>query len=309
MSNVATSLSAEAAAFLEGFSQVFASIAHLPIPEQRATIKKLFHIPEHSLTPIFRVENKTITGRHGEIPLRIYTPKATSDLPVIVYLHRGGYVYGSLDEAEMICRQLANITDSIVISVEYRLSPEHTFPIPLEDCFDATHWAYKNAPSKKLIICGESAGGNLAAAVALMNRDQKQFDLAGQLLIYPFLTTDLNPESYESSPDKALLSYENMHFFLNAYLSNAQDKENPYAAPLKSTDLTLLPNTFIIEAEHDALKHEGEAYKKALINAGVNTTHKCYLDVIHGFLDLPIAKATRNEALEDIKDWINKISN
>lgn len=313
MLNTTTSLPVEAAAFLEGFSQVFASIGHLPIPEQRAAIKKLFHIPHERLTNIFYVENKTITGRHGENPLRIYTPKTGTDLPIIVYLHRGGFVYGSLDEAEMICRELSNTTGSIVISVEYRLAPEHTFPIPLEDCYDATLWASNNALSisgnpEKIIICGESAGGNLAAVVALMSRDQKQFSLAGQLLLYPVLTTHLEFLHYEMSPDKLLLSLENMEFFLNSYLSNSQDKENPYAAPLKCSSLIDLPPTFIITAEHDALKHEGESYAEALSEAGVCVEHACYLDVIHGFLDLPISKATRNQALQDIKVWVNAIS-
>lgn len=313
MLNTATSLSMEATAFLQGFSQVFASIGHLPIPKQRAVIKKLFQIPQDRLTHILKVEDKTITGRHGEIPLRIYTPKIGTNLPVIVYLHRGGFVYGSLDEAEMICRELSNTTGSIVISVEYRLAPEYTFPIPLEDCYDATLWASENASSlsgnpEKIIICGESAGGNLAAAVALMSRDEKQLTLAGQLLIYPVLTTHLNPVNYEMSPDKSLLSLENMEFFLNSYLNNPQDKENPYAAPLKCSNLGGLPLAFIITAEHDALKHEGEAYAEALSEAGVCTEHACYLDVIHGFLDLPIAKATRNQALQDIKVWVNTIS-
>ena len=312
MSNTIAELPKATAAFLMGFSQVFASIKHLPISKQRAVLKKLFHIPEAKLMPILKVEDKMITGRHGHIPLRIYTPTSGNDLPVIVYLHRGGFVYGSLDEAEMISRNLASITGAIVISVEYRLSPEHKFPVPLEDCLDATLWAYNNASSfsgnpQKLIISGESAGGNLAAAIALMIRDQKPFNLAGQLLIYPILTMDLNPEHYEMSPDKLLLSYTNMEFFLNAYLNNPQDKENPYTAPLKSNNLKNLAPAFILTAEHDALKHEGEAYNDALLKAGVKTKHHCYLDVIHGFLDLPVAKTTRNKALQDIKAWVNTL--
>lgn len=305
MPHTSLALPKEAAAFLQGFSQVFASIGHLPLTKQRESLKKLLHIPESSLMPILKVENKKIKGRHGEIPLRIYTPKHDSHLPVIVYLHRGGFVYGSLDEAEMICRQLSNLTESIVVSVEYRLSPEHAFPIPLEDCYDATLFVSRNA--EKLIICGESAGGNLAACVALMNRDQKQFNLSGQLLLYPILTSDLNPEYYEMSPDKHLLSLQNMEFFLNAYLQNPQDKETPYAAPLKCQDLSDLPPTFILTAEHDALKHEGEAYHEALQEANIQSVHKCYLDVIHGFLDLPIAKATKKTALQDVKTWIRSV--
>jgi acetyl esterase len=211
-------------------------------------------------------------------------------------------VYGSIQESEMICRRLANATGSPVIAVEYRLAPEHKFPVPLEDCYDATMWASAKYP--KILVAGESAGGNLAAAVALMAKDKQEFSLAGQLLMYPVLTSDLNAEHYQNSPDKSLLSYENMQFFWQAYLDSPESGNLALASPLKSTDLSGLPPAFIITADYDALKHEGEAYGKKLGNAKV----KCYPQVIHGFLDLPLREDVREEAVNDITAWIQSIN-
>ncbi len=296
--------------FLEGFSKIFASIAHLPIVKQRETIQEMFRIPEKE--SIGRIEDKVVSGRHGSINVRLFSPKSKNPLPIIVYFHRGGWVYGSIEESEMICRRLANQTGAIVAAVEYRLSPEHKFPIPLEDCYDATKWIVQNAATlqgdpNKVILCGESAGGNLAAAVALMVGETKSCKLAGQLLIYPILTTDLEKKHYDNSPDKSLLSFDNMQFFLSAYLSSPKDGENPYASPLKNKKFSHLPSCFIITAEHDALKHEGALYGEALRNAKIPVQTKCYPGVIHGFLDLPLADAIKKEALEDIRAWVKNL--
>lgn len=298
--------------FLNEFSKVFASIAHLPIAEQRAAIKSMFLVPEDQLEQVTKVEDKTVPGRHGSIPIRFYSPKSEGPLPIIVYLHRGGWVYGSIEESEMICRKLANEIGAIIAAVEYRLAPEHKFPIPLEDCYDATDWIAKNASAlsgnpNKIIICGESAGGNLAAAVALMAREKKQFPVLAQLLIYPILTNELNQQNYDNSPDKELLCIQSMQFFLSAYLPSPQDGENPYASPLKSKNLSQLPSCFMITAEYDALKHEGAKYAEALRKAGVSVQSKCYCNVIHGFLDLPLANEVKQEAIRDIREWINAL--
>ncbi len=312
MTKGSNSLDPVTAGFLEEFAKIFTSIEHLPIADQRTVIKEMFRISEEQFEPIAKVEDKVVSGRHGPINIRLFIPKSEGALPVIVYFHRGGWVYGSIEESETICRRLANETGAIVAAVEYRLAPEHKFPIPLEDCYDAAKWLAANASSfsgnpGKLILCGESAGGNLAAAIALMNRDAKEFAVAGQLLIYPVLTNDLEKKYYEDSPDKLLLSFENMEFFWQAYLSSPRGGENPYASPLKSDNLTNLPPCFIVSAEYDALKHEGARYAKALHRAGITVQAKCYPGVIHGFLDLPLAETIRNEAIEDISAWVKKL--
>ena len=220
-------------------------------------------------------------------------------------------MYGSIAESETICRRLANETKSIVAAVDYSLAPEHKFPIPQEDCYDATKWIAENASTflgdpSKLFLCGESAGGNLAASVALMGSRTKEFMIKGQLLIYPILTDDLELKHYENSPDKSLLSYGNMQFFWNMYLSSPEDGNNPFASPLKNENFTNLPNCFIITAEHDALKHEAMRYEESLQKAGVMVRSKNYPAVIHGFLDLPLANATKERAIKDIAIWIQE---
>lgn len=302
-------LDQETSSFLGEFAKTFASIEHLPIPEQRQTIKEMFRVPESHLERIAKVENRVIEGKNGPIPLRLFIPKTEEILPVIVYFHRGGWVYGSVEESEGICRRLANCTGAIVIAVEYRLAPKHKFPVPLEDCYDAAKWAVCEASSfggnpEKVILCGESAGGNLAAAVALMARDKKEFSPASQLLIYPVLTSELNLQHYQDSPDKWLLSYDNMKFFWGAYLHADAEGNKPYASPLKSDNLADLPQALIVTAEHDALKHEGQAYGEALTQAGIRQQTRCYSNVVHGFLDLPLADQVKNQAMEDIADWI-----
>lgn len=298
--------------FLEGFSRIFASIGHLPIAAQRKTIKEMFCIPEDQLEPVASVKDQVISGRHGPIKIRLFSPKKESPLPVIVFFHRGGWVYGSIEESEMICRKLANASGAIVAAVDYRLSPEYKFPVPLEDCVDAAKWVSENAISfsgnpGKIILAGESAGGNLAAAAALMIRDENLIKIAGQLLLYPVLTCDLNEKHYRESPDKWLLSFQNMRFFLDSYLPSPQEGENKYASPLKNNKLSHLPPCLIITAEHDPLKHEGAAYGKALQKAGVKVQMTCYPGVIHGFLDLPLSDAIKNNAIRDIGAWVRAL--
>jgi acetyl esterase len=305
-------LDAATAGFLDGFSKMFASMENLSLPEQRATIKEMFRVPEDQLEPVAKVEDKKIPGSQGPIAVRLLTPKREGALPVIVFFHRGGWVYGSIQESEMICRRLANATGSIVVAVEYSLSPEHKFPVALGECYDAAKWVVENASSfsgnpSKVILCGESAGGNLAAAVALMSLSKEEFSLAGQLLVYPVLTSDLEKEHYDNSPDKSLLSYENMEFFWNMYLSSPEEGDNPLASPLKGKEFAGLPPCFVIMAEHDALKHEGASYAQALQKAGVAVQAKDYPGVIHGFLDLPLADATKQEAIADIATWVRSL--
>lgn len=297
--------------FLKLFSKIFDSIGRLSLAEQRTTIQEMFRVPEYLSEPIAMTEDRVIIGKNGSINLRLYYPKNEGLLPVIIYFHRGGWVYGSIDESDSICRRLANETGAIVAAVDYRLAPENKFPIPLHDCYDATQWVVENASSfkvrgnpNKIILCGESAGGNLAAGVALMARDKNAFTVAGQLLIYPILTNHLEKESFDESPDKSLLSFENMQFFLNAYLSSAAEGDNPYVSPLKTENFANLPSSFIVTAEFDALKNQGKEYGENLKQAGITVLSKCYPGVIHGFLDLPLADSTKKDAIQDIGKWV-----
>ncbi len=306
------SLDPETAAFLKGFAMRFNAVKDLPVAKQREIMEKMPPIKISDIEPVAKVEDKVVDGRNGPIKMRVYSPKTEGSLPIIAYYHGGGWIYGGIEQSDKFCRRLANSTGAIVASIEYRLSPEHKFPIPLHDCYDATKWIAKNASTflgdpSKLIVCGDSAGGNLAAAVALMTKEEKAFPISGQLLIYPVLTTDLVKENYDSSPDKSLISFKNMEFFINAYLASPEDGKNPYAAPLQSKNLSQLPNCFIMTAEYDALKHEGARYSNALNEAGTKTELKCYPGVIHGFLSFPLAEAVRVEAMNDIQAWVARL--
>lgn len=304
-------LNEDTRAFLQGFSDLQASMDHLSIPEQRRKIREMFVPPKESLEPVKAVEDRNIQGRHGNIPLRIITPKNANEKTVIVFFHRGGWVYGSNDESESLCRKLANQTHCAVVQVEYRLSPEHKFPVPLEDCYDAVTWVSRSLTPPKgsersVIVCGESAGGNLAAAVSLIAKE-KGPKIAAQILIYPVLTNDLLLERYEKSPDKYLLSYENMQWFWEQYLAKTEDGNKELASPIKAKKVNGLPRTMIITAEYDALCLEGKEFAEKLQKAGVDVVYKQYSNVIHGFLDIPIASPEKEKTLKDLRAFLETV--
>lgn len=305
-------LNEESRAFLQGFSDTFASIAHLSIPEKRKTIRELFLPPLDQLEPIDQREDRVIQGTHGDIPLRILTPKNPRGESVLLFFHRGGWVFGSNDESEGVCRKIANQTRGQVVMVNYRLSPENKFPVPLEDCYDATRWVSENMKSsegnsKKIVVMGESAGGNLAAATCLMARHNQGPNIEAQVLLYPFMTTDLWVERYENSPDKHLLSYDNVQWFWEQYLNNFDDGKNEFVSPLKADDLSNLPKTLIMTAEYDALCKEGHDYADKLKEAGVDVSYKEYAGSIHGFLDIPIVSPKIDEAYSDLKTFLENL--
>jgi len=300
----------ETLSFLQGFSNIQAQMAHLSIPEQRKKIKEMFLIPEENLDSVQKVQNQEISGKHGKLPLRIITPKVSKGNSVLVFFHRGGWVYGSVDESESLCRKVANHTGCLVVIVDYRLAPENKFPIPIEDCYDAINWVSKHLTQdgKKLVTIGESAGGNLAAAVSLIARKMKGPKIDAQVLMYPILTSNLEIECYEKSPDKYLLSYENMQWFWEQYLNNESDGENELASPLKAKDFADLPKTLMMIPEYDALKREGLSYRDQLQKADVEVISKQYSKVIHGFLDIPIVSSQVQIAFDDLRIFLDNLN-
>lgn len=238
--------------------------------------------------PMARVEERAIPGPNGEIPLRIYTPTSGSSFPVIVYLHGGGWVIGDFETHDGICRHLAKEASAVVVAVGYRLAPEHKFPAAPEDCYAATAWVAAHAAeiggdAKRIVVGGDSAGGNLTAAVCLMARDRKGPKIAYQLLIYPVTDHSFETPSYRENAMGYLLEKNSMTWFWGHYLSDAKDGENPYASPLRAKDLKGLPPAHLITAEFDPLRDEGEAYGKRLQEAGVPVQMKRYDGLIHGF--------------------------
>ncbi len=234
------------------------------------------------------LEDVTITGRHGEIPIRIYKPVEQDNLPVLVFYHGGGWVIGSIETHDTICRRLAKESGRVVFSVDYRLAPEYKFPVPVDDCFDALQWVSENAAAyggdpARLAVGGDSAGGNLAAVMAQLARDNNGPAIEKQLLIYPAVDTSKTYPSAEELPDAPILTKKDMDWFLEKYINSKEDTQDPCLSPLLNT-LNGLPPAFVITAEYDPLRDQGNAYAEALQAAGVKTKHKQYPRQVHGFV-------------------------
>ena len=241
--------------------------------------------PEHVATVVDRI----IPGPGGDIPIRIYTPEGEGPFPVLMYFHAGGWVLGSLAYGDAICRAIAKDTPCIVVSVDYRLAPEHTFPAAPEDCYAATQWVAThahefNADAHAIAVGGDSAGGNLSAAVTLMARDRQEPPLCFQVLIYG--ETDYyepGTPSYTAYAHGYGLTRDDMIWFWEQYLAKKEDATHPYAAPLQASDLSELPPALIITAEYDPVRDEAEHYAQRLQESGVPVQLSRYHGMIHGF--------------------------
>ena len=282
-------LDPQVAAFLKRIAALNAPPIYTLSPaEARLTVPQ---VPP-PFEPIGNVEDRQIPGPHGEIPVRIYTPKSAAgagSVPLMIFYHGGGWMVSGINDYEHLMRIFANALDCVVVSVGYRLSPEHKFPIGLEDCFAATAWAAAHARSlgadpERLIVCGDSAGGNLAAAVSLIARDNGGPAIAHQLLIYPVTDCNFETQSYQENATGFMLTQTAMRWYWDAYLPDSSAASHPYAAPMQAADLAGLPPAHVITAEFDPLRDEGEAYAQRLKDAGVPLTFKRYAGMIHGFV-------------------------
>jgi acetyl esterase len=218
--------------------------------------------------PVARVEDRTIRGTGGELPIRIYTPAGAGPFGALVYFHGGGWVVGDIQLTDQPCRMLTNAANCVTVSVDYRLAPEHKFPAAPEDCYTATKWVADNAATLnlapgRLAVGGTSAGATLAAAVALMARDHGGPRLAYQLLVYPATTTVLETPSHRefAKDNYYILSRADMEWFWNHYLATDADRANPYACPAFAESLRGLPPAMVITAEFDPLRDEGEGFR------------------------------------------------
>ena len=254
--------------------------------------------------PVERVEDRTIPGPSGPLPVRVYTPSGGADHPVIVLFHGGGWVIGDLDSEDTTCRGLANRTGAVVMSVDYRLSPEARFPAPAEDCYAATRWAAEHggelgANGSRLAVAGTSAGGNLSAAVSLMARDRGGPEICHQVLFNPVADHDFDTPSYLDNAEGFGLSRKGMMWFWDQYVPGVSERSNPYASPLRADDLSGLPAATIITAEYDPLRDEAEAFGERLSAAGVDVQCTRYDGMIHGF-NIQVGVYDRaKEALEE----------
>lgn len=252
-----------------------------------------------------RIEDRVIDGPGGPLTVRIYTPPgAAGPKPGIVYFHGGGWVLCSLDTHNSTCRELAGGTDAIVVSVDYRLAPEAKFPAAPEDCYAATEWVFAQAEAlgidpSRIVVAGDSAGGNLAAAVSLMAREKKGPEILHQLLVYPVTDARLETASYTENGSGYFLSKDMMRWFWHHYLETESDGENPLASPLRAEDLSGLPPATVITAEFDPLRDEGAAFAKRLQQAEVATQYTNYPGVFHGFFAMTGQIPRARQAVDD----------
>jgi acetyl esterase len=247
-----------------------------------------------------RVEDRFIPGPHGEIPIRIYSPTHARSAPVLVWFHGGGFVVGSLASHDRVLRHIARESGAIVVAVDYRLGPEHRFPIGHEDCLAAAEWVLANARAfggdpARVALGGDSAGGNLTASTCIALRDASGRTPALQVLVYP--ATDLRraSESHRTLAEGFLLTRPLIDWFMGHYLRGEEDEWNAVGSPLLAKDLSRLPPAFVVTAGFDPLRDEGEAYAARLRECGVPVESRSEDSLFHGYLSLggviPAARA------------------
>ena len=253
------------------------------------------------------IEDRVIPGSAGEIPLRIYAPDAPAPRPVIAFFHGGGFVICSVETHDGLARRLANAAGAVVVSVDYRLAPEARCPAAAQDCYAATQWIHEHAAElgadqDRLVVAGDSAGGNLAAVVALMAREQGAPPIRQQVLVYPVIDAACDAPSYTENAEGYFLEATGMRWFWDHYLGPDGDGAHHHASPIRAGDLSGLPPAVVITAEFDPLRDEGEAYAKALQAAGVPVTVRRYDGMIHGFVSMPMLFPEAGDALTLIVD-------
>jgi acetyl esterase len=274
----------------------------LPVEQARVFFDSM-QLPRPDVA-VAHIEDRRVPGPAGEIPLRVYRPESGATLPALVYFHGGGWVIGSVETHDGSCRDLANRIGCVVVSVGYRLAPEHPYPAATEDCYAATKWVSENAAELgvdpgRIGIGGDSAGGNLTAAVALMARDRGGPALRHQLLVYPVTDADFNRASYRENAEGYLLTTKAMEWFWGHYVPDPAQRQDAYAAPLRAADLSGLPPAFVLTAEYDPLRDEGEALARRLEQAGVKTRLTRFVGAIHGFFAMGMLAEVARRAVDD----------
>lgn len=253
---------------------------------------------------VARVEDRTVPAAHGAVPVRLYATSTEAELPIVVFFHGGGWVLSSVDGHDHLARRLATLTGALVVSVDYRLAPEHPFPAPHDDCWAAVSWLAAHADewggdSSRIAVCGDSAGGNLAAGIALRARDEG-IALALQALIYPCIDDDQSP--YPSMRDNAtgyFLTAADMRWFWDHFVP-ATDRADGRAVPARAENLSGVAPAYVQTAEYDPLRDEGERYAERLDRAGVQTEVVRYPGVVHGFVARWSLMSRAHAALDDV---------
>jgi acetyl esterase len=305
-------LDPQIAGIIEELDAGFPPVQHMTGAEARTLIGSRF-LPPAQPEPIDEVTDRSVDGPHGPISVRVYRPDAAGRLPIVVYAHGGGFVFCDLDSHDGLCRNIANLVPAVVVSVGYRLAPEHPWPAAADDVYAVTRWSADNAATLggdagRLVVGGDSAGGNLAAVTAIMARDRGGPVLSGQLLLYPMIAADFDTESYRLFGRGYYNPKPALQWYWDCYVPTAGDRTHPYAAPLHA-ELSGLPPAVVVIAGHDPLRDEGLAFGAALQAAGVPTVQLRYEGGIHGFMTMPmldIAHEARKRAAAALADLLHR---
>jgi acetyl esterase/lipase len=282
-------------------------------------LERVARKPRIKLT--YQTRDYHIKNNDNSIPIRIFSPankmiqrEDVIKYPVIVFFHGGGWTTGDLDSYERSCLMIARQTGYIVVAIDYRLAPENPFPAALEDCYQAVkavlRWHKVSGSPHKLTLMGDSAGGNLAAAVSLYMRDRGEPVVSKQILTYPptyNIHTEASPfPSVSENGIGYILTAKNICDYMDLYCSREEDRTSPYLAPLLAEDLSGQPETLIITAQHDPLRDEGEEYGRRLKEAGNAVTVRRIDNALHGFLSLPIAFGAVKECFHIINQFLGE---
>ena len=266
----------------------------VPPPDARKMYRDRRAYSQPAPPLVASVRDAAAPGMHGAIPLRIYRPSGTTAddvLPVLVFYHGGGWTIGDLDTHDTLCRELCNGARACVVAVDYRMGPEHRFPAAVDDSLAATYWVQREAAALKInpariAVGGDSAGGNLAAVVALAARDAGDLPLVFQLLIYPATDMRRGAPSHTSNGQGYLLTSDTMHYFHDHYIDDARHDADWRASPLLAESLAGLPPSLILTAGFDPLRDEGMQYAVRLTEAGCRAVQVCFERQIHGFITM-----------------------
>ena len=268
--------------------------------------------PVQTALSVKKVVDRKIPGPDGEIPIRLYYPGGDAPFATLVYFHGGGWVIGDLDTHHGFCHALAKTSGCLVVAVDYRLAPEHRYPAAVEDAYAATTWVAENseliqADPDRFAVCGDSAGGHLAAVVSLMARDRKGPRIDLQILIYPITDCSFDTPSYEENREGYMLTHDLMKWFWNHFINIESEADDPYVSPLRAESFRDLPPALILTAEYDPLRDEGEAYAEKLQGAGVNVTLTRYPGMIHAFIRMTAQLDKANVALGQVAGMLRSV--
>ncbi len=287
---------------------------HLDLKKNYKVYRKILGFFNPPIKSEYRTLDYKMEVEGREIPVRIFLPKESTKVRVLIFFHGGGWVTGNIDNYTNVCRNMADHTQHVVVSVDYRLAPENPFPRGVEDCYYVTKEIFNNpgllnCKREDITLIGDSAGGNLAAVVSLLGRDRNEFYPDKQVLIYPATNYDHSETSpYDSVRHNGtdyIMTSKRIQDYLDLYVETEEDKLNPYVAPILSKDLSNQPDTLIITAAYDPLRDEGEAYGYKLQEFGNKAQIHRVEDAIHGFFSTPLPTEQQAETYKLINAFLN----